>query len=127
MVKTMGLRAAFIGLVTLSSGALADDPRDPGMKTPEAVARDREQTRQLNLGVLAIVKERDRKYAKGRREDELAKSDPRYDRTAYEKRLVEYERSRARYAQDRERYEQGMAQWREDVAACRAGYRQACY
>ena len=96
------------------------------MKTPQAVARDRERTRQLNLQILAAVTERDRKFAEGRRKYAPAGSDRRYDRTDYERRLGEYERAHARYAQDRRRYEQGMARWREDLAACRAGYRQAC-
>jgi hypothetical protein len=39
--------------------ALADDPRDPTMRSAAARARDSETTRQLNLAAGAVVRERD--------------------------------------------------------------------
>lgn len=126
MSRKFGLRAALLGLVMTASAALADDPNDPEMQTPEAVARDHELIRQLNLDMLAQVTERDRRYAQGWRAYALARSDPRYDRSAYEQRLADYERAQASYASDRQRYDQAMADWREDVTACRAGNWERC-
>lgn len=102
--------------------ALADDPKDPTMMTPEAIARDREMIRKLNEDMLRQVTERDAKFAQNRRE---YRDLPR-KQAEYERRYAEYEREQVRYAADRRRHDQAMADWRADVAACRAGQYSRC-
>ena len=60
--------AVALGIVLLSSAALADDPNDPTMRTAAARAKDREIIRQLNLAELRKVRARDAKQAKQWRE-----------------------------------------------------------
>ena len=91
---------------SISTAAFADDPRDPAMRNAEAHARDSEQTRQLNMQAAA------------------ANQGPRY----HVVRAGGYEddRDMDRYARSRAQYEREMAEWRRAVAACRAGYYDAC-
>ena len=56
--------ALALGVLLVSSAALADDPNDPAMRTAAARARDREIIRQLNLAELRKVKARDAGLAK---------------------------------------------------------------
>ncbi len=64
-MKSVLLSGAFaLGIVLLSSAALADDPNDPTMRTAAARAKDREIIRQLNLAQLRKVQARDAKLAK---------------------------------------------------------------
>lgn len=93
--------------------AQADDPNDPAMKNPAALARDRAMTRQLNLRELARVRQRDaRMFA--------AYDDSRASRSRdHAQDVADYDRSRRQYERD-------MGEWREAVAACRAGDYSAC-
>ena len=115
--------AALVAALT-PAAALADDPHDPAMRTAAARARDHEIIRQLNLQELAMVRERDARYAPGWRAT-------RADRGAgadadYAARTRDHERALDDYARNRARYERDMAQWRRAVAACRAGDYSAC-
>jgi len=60
--------AIALGLMIVSSAALADDPHDPTMRSAAARARDREVIRQLNLAELRHVKARDTRLSKQWRE-----------------------------------------------------------
>jgi hypothetical protein len=111
------LAAAFAAL--LPTGAFADDPRDPAMRSAEARARDRETIRQLNLQEAARVRERDERYAAGWQAY-------RNSQAATYPRSTDYEQARANYDRDRSRYERGLAAWRRAVSACRAGNYSAC-
>jgi len=86
--------------------AMADDPRDPSMRSAAARARDSAETKRLNQGQLAYVRERDGKilgdYRRARGENDAS-----------------YERANADYARK-------MAAWRRAVAACNAGDRAYC-
>jgi hypothetical protein len=114
------LRISLVAALTLTAApALADDPRDPTMQTPEAVAHDREMIRRLNEDMLAQVTARDAGYAKGWKDHRLMAEGRHPQQLAYE-------RDRERYEADRAAYEQQMADWREDVRACRAGYYGRC-
>lgn len=83
------------------AAALADDPRDPAMRSAAARARDHEATRQLNLRERAMVRHRDARYA----QDNGSSAD---------------------YARNRAQYERDMAEWRRAVAECRNGDYSAC-
>lgn len=96
---------AILAAALMPGAALADDPRDPAMRSAAARARDKAIIRQLNLREAARVRERDARYA-----SEAAASG----------------RATARYARDRAQYERDMARWRRAVAACRAGDYAAC-
>lgn len=109
--------------VTLSSPALADDPKDPAMRSPAARARDSEIIRQLNLRQLAEVRERDSRYAADWR---AARERNERAGEGYSASLRDHESAMDDYARERARYERQMAQWRHVVAACGAGYYQAC-
>jgi hypothetical protein len=104
------LVCAAIVAAAMPGAALADDPHDPAMRDSAARARDREAIRQLNLQQLAMVRERDARYAEGWR-------------TARENRNSS---AREDYARDRDRYERDMAAWRRAVVACRRGDYSAC-
>jgi len=117
-----GLCAAIMASVVLPVPALADDPKDPAMMTPEALARDREMIRKLNEDMLRQVTERDARFAQNRR----AYRDLPRKQAEYDRRYAEYEREQARYAENSRNYEQAMADWRADVAACRAGQYSRC-
>jgi hypothetical protein len=116
--------AALVAAMT-PAVALADDPNDPTMHDPAARARDHEQTRQLNAGEIAMVRERDARYAEGWRAyrgagNTLAANDE------YAARWQDQDRAVANYARDHAQYEQEMAAWRRSVAACRSGDYSAC-
>lgn len=56
--------AIALGVLLVSSAALADDPHDPAMRSAAARAHDKEVIRQLNLAELHRVKERDARLSK---------------------------------------------------------------
>lgn len=127
-LKAMLAAMAVAASAILSEPALADDPFDPAMDA-EGIARDRELTRELNVGELEYVRERDARYAQGWRDYDRARrarDEHAQDLAEYEARQADYERDARRYTEDRRRYEQAMADWRADVADCRAGYYKAC-
>lgn len=107
-MRVHALVCAAIVAAMMPAAALADDPRDPTMRTAAARAKDREIIRQLNLQELARVRARDARYAEGwraaRGNDEAAEG----------------------YARDRAQHERDMREWRRAVAACRAGDYAAC-
>lgn len=113
--------AAIVAAV-MPSVAFADDPNDPAMRSAAARARDREIIRQLNRQELAMVRERDARYAEGwraARENGSASAD-------YAAQSQDHDRAMTDYARDRARYEREMAAWRRAVAACRSGDYSAC-
>lgn len=118
----IALCAIMVAATALPGPALADDPNDPTMKSPEALVRDREMIRKLNEDMLRQVTERDARNARGWRE---YREQPQRQ-ADYERRYSAYEREQARYAENRRRYDQAMADWRDDVAACRAGQYSRC-
>ena len=99
---------AAIVAVVMPGAALADDPNDPAMRDSAARARDREAIRQLNLQQLAMVRERDARYAEAWRAAGRQRE------------------AREDYAQERARYERELAEWRRAVDACRRGDYVAC-
>lgn len=116
------LVCAALAAVVTTAAAWADDPKDPGMRSAAARARDREIIRELNRQELARVQARDARYAEGwraHREATEARGAPaeqwRGDRQAM-----------ADYARERTQYERELATWRRAVAACRAGDYSAC-
>ena len=116
------LVAAAATTTMLPQGALADNPRDPTM-TPEAIARDREIIRKMNLDQLAYVRDRDAGYAAGWRNHAGAQTAaPRQEADAYGTRNRAYEQDLARYREARQRYEREMAQWEQDRESCAPGY-----
>lgn len=114
------LACAALVAAMMPAMALADDPDDPAMRSAAARARDRETIRQLNLRELAMVRERDARYAEGWR---TYRAD-RGDDAGYAERSREGATSD--YARKRAQYERDMARWRRAVAACRAGDYDAC-
>ena len=122
------MRVNFLIGVTLVAAipvaAWADDPNDPAMRRAEALARDREMTRQLNLKELARVRERDMRAAKV---GGVARAGGRYAADdEYSARSRDYERAMANYADNRAEYEREKDAWHRAVAACRAGDYSAC-
>lgn len=120
------LRAAILAGLALPGIAMADDPKDPGMQTPDAVARDREQIRQLNLDMLRQVQQRDAGYAQGWRDYKRFKQGSHPNQIAYREARNRYERDSTRHTESRREYEREMDQWRANVRACRAGNYRAC-
>ncbi len=113
------LLAGLLFATSVANSAVAQDSRDPALDS--AHARDREQTRQLNMTEGAKVRERDARYAQG------WVSHPRGEAAAaYQNRIRDYERNMADYRQDNARYDQQMDRWRRAVAACRQGDVSAC-
>lgn len=104
----------------LPAAALADNPNDPSMRNPAALARDREGTRKLNLAALRDVRAREARGELGWRPA------PARERADYADGSYDYRQASADYARDRARYERDMANWRRAVAACRAGDYSAC-
>lgn len=101
----------------LPAVALADNPNDPAMRNAAARARDREDTRKLNLDALRDVREREARGELGWRPARA---------TEYAANSANYRRGMANYARDHAQYEREMAAWRRAVAACRAGDYAAC-
>ena len=104
--------------------AWADDPNDPAMRRADAMARDREMTRQLNLQELARVRQRDARSTKVAREARVSGSYAADEEYAARSRA--YDSAMANYADDRAKYEREKDEWRQAVAACRAGDFAAC-
>lgn len=114
--------AIVVAAVTLPSAALADDPRDPKMRSEAAREADRAMIRKLNRDMLAQVQARDAQYAVGWK---AHREQPRVQ-AEYRERLAAYEREVERSAAERRRYEREMAEWRRKDAACRGGNYAAC-
>ena len=93
--------ALALGCVTLSSPVLADDPKDPSMRSAAARARDKAIIRQLNLDQAAYVKQRDARQAAGWK--------------AYK----DYPAAQAAH-------ERKMAEWRRAVRMCESGHHEYC-
>lgn len=100
-VRTGLAFAAALGCLALSAPVLADDPNDPTMRSAAARAKDRALTRELNMGQLRHVQQRDAGYAKGWQ----AQRD-------YPRQQAEYERR--------------MAEWRRAVRLCESGRHEYC-
>ena len=98
--------ALAMGVTLLPAAALADDPRDPTMKTAAARARDSAETKRLNQGQLAYVQQRDAKILRNYRE-------------------AQGEHNGA-YADAQAEYSRKMAAWRRAVSACNAGQWEYC-
>ncbi|NIJ15145.1 hypothetical protein [Sphingobium vermicomposti] len=103
----VGLLGCALALVAalVPAAAMADDPRDPTMRSAAAKARDRAIIKRMNQQQLAYVRERD------------ARNRPTY-RVADDDRET-YANARADYARE-------MAAWRRAVAACNAGRWEYC-
>lgn len=98
--------ALAMGAALSPTAALADDPRDPSMKSAAARARDSAETKRLNEGQLSYVRDRDA-------------------RILGDHRAAQGEIDRD-YANARADYSRKMAAWRRAVAACNAGQRDYC-
>lgn len=99
--------------------ALADDPRDPAMRSAAAHARDREATRQLNVEAAARVRQPSWRTVRSGA-SYVAVDDE------YAARSQDHARDMANYARNRAQYDRQMAEWRRAVNACRAGDYSAC-
>lgn len=93
--------ALALGFLITPVAVLADDPNDPTMRSAAARAKDRELTRQLNVGQLRHVRQRDAGYAESWR---AYREQPQ--------KMAEYERR--------------MAEWRRAVKLCEAGRYEYC-
>jgi len=133
-VKAYPLFCAAMVATMIPAMALADDPRDPTMRSAAARARDSETTRQLNLDERTMVRERDARQMqqmrgwRARDDDSYDVADGEYTARAqdYAARSQNHERDMSDYARNRARYERDMAAWRHAVAACRDGDYAAC-
>lgn len=108
MIRSMFACAFALGAIAVSGTAMADDPRDPTMRSADARARDKAIIKRLNQQELARVRARDARYAQG---------------------WAEYRKNggRAQVAEaDEARYQRQMAEWRRAVAACNAGHYEYC-
>lgn len=94
-----------MGAALLPTAALADDPRDPTMRSAAARARDRAMIRQMNQQQLAYVRQRDAKSRQSYRQAQGGSGE---------------------YAEARADYESRMRSWRRAVAACNAGRWKYC-
>ena len=114
-VRVIGYWSAALVAALLSAAVLADDPRDPAMRSAAAQARDHETIRQMNLREIAYVRARDARDAQGWR----AWRDQRQRQSEYSE--TSGGREQESYARRRAQYDRDMAAWRRAVAACRAG------
>ena len=98
----IGLLGCVLALgAALPTAALADDPRDPTMRSAAARARDRAIIKRMNQQQLAYVRERDSRQMQSYR-------------NAQRDNDASYSGARAEYARK-------MRAWRRAVAACNAG------
>ena len=111
-------------VAAMPAAAWADDPNDPAMRRAEALARDREMTRQLNLEELRKVRQRGMRSGKVARAARARGSSAADEN--YAVRLRDYASAMANYAGRRAEYEQEKDAWRRAVAACRASDSSAC-
>lgn len=95
------LGALALACLVAPGAALADDPNDPTMRSAAARAKDRALTRELNVGQLRHVQQRDAGYAEGWR--------------AYREQ-----------PQRQADYERRMAEWRKAVRLCESGRYEYC-
>ena len=97
--------ALALGVALVSTAALADDPRDPAMRSAAARARDRALIKRLNEQQFAYVRQRDARYAGGW---QAYRQGPRFNASAQTK------------------YQRDMAAWRRAVRMCNAGRQEYC-
>ena len=121
----MRLTIAALAMLALAAPVSADDPKDPAMRTAAARARDHELTRQLNLGQLAHVRERDAAYAAGWQAMRDHGNGSAANRD-YADRSSQHRQAMADHDAAQADYQQRMASWRRQVAACNAGDWSAC-
>jgi len=114
-VRGFQFACAIIVAAMMPAAALASETHDPDMRDPSARARDKEAIRQLNLHELAMVRERDARYAQGWHTPSAERGHAHYN-----------QRDVDTYARDRAQYEREMAAWRRAVQACRGGDYSAC-
>lgn len=98
MVRVCALVA---GVAMVPAAAMADDPRDPTMRSAAARAKDRAIIRQMNQQQLAYVRARDARQMRA------------YDATR--------QRHRDDYADAQADYARRMSEWRRAVSACNEG------
>ncbi|TYC93555.1 hypothetical protein [Novosphingobium sp. BW1] len=129
-VITRATALAALAIAVTSAPALADDPRDPRMRSRAAREADAAEIRRLNREQAAYVARRDAHYAQGWDAWRAAEADRRvyedYSARAYEEDRRAYEDDRSRYARARQDYEADRAAWERDVRACRQGYYSRC-
>ncbi|QKG71889.1 hypothetical protein [Erythrobacter mangrovi] len=101
MRKHLFVGAVALTVTCLPGTALADDPRDPKMRSAEARARDAVEIRRLNQEQLRHVQRRDARLAKGWQE------------------YRDYPAAQADY-------ERKMAEWRRAVELCESGSHEYC-
>ena len=127
---------AAVLLALCAAPVLADDPKDPAMRSQAAREADRAAIRRLNLEQLAAVRARDAGYAEGWAAWR-AKGDPAGDpaaargdyaeRSAWHRQaLADNAAAQADYGAAQADYARRMAAWRRAVAACEAGDWSAC-
>lgn len=97
--------ALALGFVFVSTAAIADDPRDPTMRSAAARARDKAIIKRLNEEQYAHVKQRDAGYAEGWR---AYREGPKVN------------------AESKARYDRQMAEWRRAVRLCNEGHYEYC-
>lgn len=135
-------RSVLLAAGLLCTGiAHADDPKDPAMRNRAAREADRETIRRMNEDQLAMVRDRDARYASGWHAWEAAHgraapdgrgdyADPRERDLDPRERDADYDTrsdsDQDRYTAARREYDAAMARWREDVAACQDGYYERC-
>lgn len=117
---------AMMAAALVPQTAMADDPRDPAMRSAAARARDRAEIARLNRDQLAYVRRRDAGYAKDWAAYREAQGQGQgQGRSAYEETSYEAadgaRRNAADYAQSRRDYERDLAEWRYAAGQCRAG------
>lgn len=102
-IKRIHLFTGAIALAAacLPGAALADDPKDPKMRSAEARARDAAEIRRLNREQLRHVQRRDAQLAKGWQD------------------YRDYPAAQADY-------EHKMAEWRRAVELCESGRHEYC-
>jgi len=101
--------------------AMADDPRDPTMRSRAARDADAAEIRRLNREQSAYVQKRDAEYAKG-----WTAYRERYGDRRETARDDDRGREDRNYASARADYASAMADWRRAVSDCRRGYYEAC-
>lgn len=101
MLRIFGAGALALGCLFAATPALADDPRDPAMRSAAARARDAAIVRQLNRDQAARVRARDARLAEGWR-------------------------AHRDYPRQRAKYERRMAEWRRAVRLCEDGHHDYC-
>ncbi len=104
-LRTFAGAFALAVVVAAPSAALADDPKDPTMRSAAARARDSAIIKRLNQDQLRYVQKRDAEYAKG---------------------WAAYRNAPRENARRQDEYLREMARWRHAVRMCDSGHREYC-